>query len=671
MKLTRRQLKRLISESFSIRKTLFVFDFDDTLAHTDSMVRLERDNEITDLDSGAFAAYAFQPGDQLDFTDFNRVSGKLIANTLAILNNAQRSGQDIVIITARPPGAVPGIQQFFADNNMESPPIYATSGSANKLPVMRNLLVQGDYDHVIVYEDCMKNIEKLGDVVRDMGVSYSAICIDHNTTMRKIYEGNMKITRRHLRRLIESVFIGSPDGTLYSPDDVRAARERGRAKDAQALGKDPRLDPLFQSDDIANRRMGRELAITLGHQPELSDIETLAVDDLDSRLVDASMDDYREQSKDVSDRKIHHDIIQQFRKYLLSDAAQNRVKTLAADAVKYPQHYRLSSPKISWIYSFINAISGFNLDARLEPHVGRDEGGYIKRWHKKELAPILKQMAEEKFPDEYIDILRREMKGEKFPLTIIESQIRKLIREAFIAGDDVSDPDNVQAADIAYGNVTHKAPKSIDKYRASVGKPPIGDQIMSDDPAQAIELGMAVNPDMFTDHENIAAQLPADDRKAEDPLDKKTARNQPRYLDGRPADSYTMTVDLEDGMVVEIPFVEYEDWLEAAINPKTPDAYRLDTLMYYYQEIKDAEKLDDSTAKNYALSDLRFEYGRIKEGALAYIRNNYNTHLTLSDNFISIKLNPTFKRGEAALMMGEELLRKFNSTPSSHRRRIN
>jgi hypothetical protein len=254
-------------------------------------------------------------------------------------------------------------------------------------------------------------------------------------------------------------------------------------------------------------------------------------------------------------------------------------------------------------------------------------------------------------------------------MKIKRKELRRLI-EAFIAGDDVSDPDNVQATDIAYGNVTHKAPKSIDKYRASVGKPPIGDQIMSDDPAQAIELGMTVNPDMFTDHEKIAAQLPADDRKREEPLDKRTARWQARYLDGRQADSYTMTVELEDGMVVEIPFVEYEDGLEHVINPQTPDAYRLATLVYYYQEIKDAEKLGDSTTKNYALPDLRFEYGRIKEGALAYIRNNYNTHLTLNDNFISIKLNPAFKRGEAALMMGEELLRKFNSTPSSRRRRI-
>ena len=235
--------------------------------------------------------------------------------------------------------------------------------------------------------------------------------------------------------------------------------------------------------------------------------------------------------------------------------------------------------------------------------------------------------------------------------------------EAFIAGDDASDPYNVQTGERAYKNVQYKAPKSIDKYRASVGKPPIGDQIMSGDPAQAIELGMTVNPDMFTDHEKIASQLPADDRKAEEPLNKRTARYRARYLDGRPGDAYTMTVELEDGMVVEIPFVEYEDGIEAAVNPKTPDATRLGALVYYYQEIKDAEMLGDSTTKNYALPDLRFEYTRIKEGALAYIRNNHNTQLNLHDNFISIKLNPTFKRGEDALMMGEELLRKFKSTP--------
>ena len=246
-------------------------------------------------------------------------------------------------------------------------------------------------------------------------------------------------------------------------------------------------------------------------------------------------------------------------------------------------------------------------------------------------------------------------------MKITRKELRRLI-ETFIAGDDVHDPDNVQATDIAYGNVTYKAPKSIDKYRASVNKPPIGDQLMSDDPVQAINLGMAANPDMFTDHEKIAAHLPTDDLKREKPLNKRTARYRARYLDGRPGDAYTMTVELEDGMVVEIPFVEYEDGIEAAVNPKTPDADRLGSLMYYYQEIKNAEKLGDETLKNHALFDLRFEYTRIKEGALAYIRNNHNTQLNLHDNFISIKLNPAFKRGEDALMMGEELHRKFAST---------
>ena len=284
MKLTRSQLRRLIRESFSIRKTLFVFDFDDTLAHTDSMVRLERDSELTDLDSGAFAAYTFQPGDQLDFTDFNRVSGKLIANTLAILNNAQRSGQDIVIITARPPGAVPGIQQFFADNNMESPPVYATSGSANKLPVMRNLLVQGDYDHVIVYEDCMKNIEKLGDVVRDMGVSYSAICIDHDTTMRKIYEGNMKITRRQLRRLIAESISDIKSGPVG-----QVPYEHPKTKLSRAAGDEhaEKLALLLKSDDEENRVMGDDLADTLGYESEFG---SFAEDEFEHNVRMASKD---------------------------------------------------------------------------------------------------------------------------------------------------------------------------------------------------------------------------------------------------------------------------------------------------------------------------------------------------------------------------------------------
>jgi hypothetical protein len=195
---------KIIKEQVRPRKTLFVFDFDDTLAHTDSVVRLQRGGEVSDLDSGAFASYEYQPDDQLDFSDFGRVDGQLIASTLAILNDIQRKGKDAVIITARPPEAIGGIQKFFTDNNMASPDIYATAGSANKPQVMMNLLTSGDYNHVVVYEDCMKNIEKLGDIVRQQGIEYSAICINKDTTMRKVHqEATMKLTRQQLTTIIK------------------------------------------------------------------------------------------------------------------------------------------------------------------------------------------------------------------------------------------------------------------------------------------------------------------------------------------------------------------------------------------------------------------------------------------------------------------------------------
>ena len=189
----------------------------------------------------------------------------------------------------------------------------------------------------------------------------------------------MKLTRKELRKLTESVFVSSPDGTLYSPDDVRDARDTGREKDAQALGKNPKLDTLLKSDDVATRKQGRELATTLEYQPELTDIEMLAIDDLDPDLVSYGRSDDQEITKDVRDRKVHHDIIQQFKKYLSSDAALNRVKKLIAYYLKYPHPSYQSGQPISWALDLITPTSGFNLDARLEPHIFRDIGGYIKR----------------------------------------------------------------------------------------------------------------------------------------------------------------------------------------------------------------------------------------------------------------------------------------------------
>ena len=70
-----------------------------------------------------------------------------------------------------------------------SPPVVATAGSAGKMPWLMNRLESGDYDRVVVFEDCEKNIRSLKQTVEqynsqtNASVVYSAMCILHDQTM--------------------------------------------------------------------------------------------------------------------------------------------------------------------------------------------------------------------------------------------------------------------------------------------------------------------------------------------------------------------------------------------------------------------------------------------------------------------------------------------------------
>ena len=195
MNLTTNQLRTIIKEELKNflaevlgARSLFIFDFDDTIARTDSKVFLTRDGEKIVMDSPTFAKYEYQEGDELDFSDFNRVEADIIPQTLAILDDAMEKGHKVAVVTARSPGAIEGIKQFFRQNRMTPPDIYATAGSEGKPPVLRDLLEQGTYGRVIVYEDCRKNIESLKPVADEMGIPYTAICVEKNAQMRKVYE---------------------------------------------------------------------------------------------------------------------------------------------------------------------------------------------------------------------------------------------------------------------------------------------------------------------------------------------------------------------------------------------------------------------------------------------------------------------------------------------------
>ena len=163
---------------------LYIFDFDDTLAITDSRVKVIRDGEEILMTSREFAHFPFNPTtDSLDFGDFSRAEGTLIKATVEEMRDAMDNSADVFIVTAR--DMAQPVEQFLKKELGQYPPVVATAGSAGKSPWLTDKLQSGQYTRVIVYEDCEKNIRSLKDIADSFGVQYTAMCILPDQSMVK------------------------------------------------------------------------------------------------------------------------------------------------------------------------------------------------------------------------------------------------------------------------------------------------------------------------------------------------------------------------------------------------------------------------------------------------------------------------------------------------------
>lgn len=188
--------------------SLYIFDFDDTLANTNSHVRVIRKNGAVDrLDSRQFASYRPIPGDELDFTEFTEASGTLIDDTVDELESAitEHGVGNVYIVTARSESRP--VEQFLQSMGVSVPAVVATAGSEGKATWLTKQLELNNYTSVYVYEDCRKNITMLKDIVeayndafpKKPDVSYNAICILPGGGQQKIES----MVRGYIRLLLE------------------------------------------------------------------------------------------------------------------------------------------------------------------------------------------------------------------------------------------------------------------------------------------------------------------------------------------------------------------------------------------------------------------------------------------------------------------------------------
>ena len=148
--------ERVINEG----KTVSIFDFDDTLAKTDSWVYVKtKDGMEKQLDPAEFAVYRPKKGEEFDFRDFDRKlrNPRLIKKNVDLLKKQLNiGGRKVTILTARRLGAP--INHFFKTIGIQ--PYVVPLGDANpqkKADYIEREIKKG-YTTVYFMDDSPKNI---------------------------------------------------------------------------------------------------------------------------------------------------------------------------------------------------------------------------------------------------------------------------------------------------------------------------------------------------------------------------------------------------------------------------------------------------------------------------------------------------------------------------------
>jgi len=143
-------------------RTLRVFDLDDTLVKTTSYIYVNhKDGKTTKLDPSAYAVYNAKPGDEYDFSDFNKLlqKPKVIKQNLDLLKRMLSNPQKkVTILTARKL-AFP-IKKYFKDTHGLDVYVVAlgSNNPQDKADWVEKHIKKG-YSSIAFMDDSKKNID--------------------------------------------------------------------------------------------------------------------------------------------------------------------------------------------------------------------------------------------------------------------------------------------------------------------------------------------------------------------------------------------------------------------------------------------------------------------------------------------------------------------------------
>lgn len=169
----RRYLAETKAQTSLVESKLRIFDFDDTLARTDSkIVLLKNDGSRLEQTPGEWAVYKPQPGDEFDYSQFRGplINPKEIKEYTRILRGmigVTSPGRKNVILTARDSQARQGILDFLRDINVDASKLeLITLGSSDPMDKARYIegKIGEGFDDVMFFDDSEKNIKAVNSL---------------------------------------------------------------------------------------------------------------------------------------------------------------------------------------------------------------------------------------------------------------------------------------------------------------------------------------------------------------------------------------------------------------------------------------------------------------------------------------------------------------------------
>lgn len=167
-------IQKITEARFPFSKKVRVFDFDNTIANTNSsvVIRHKTTGEVlSKLSSADFARYSPKPHETPDFSEFGKViNPRAIPQIQSIMANLAKKKRPYIVLTARPQSSSRDIIRYLKNQGLHTRGVkvvgLGTSDPTAKARHLQGMLSTGRYTHLEFFDDHHENVKHVARLTK-------------------------------------------------------------------------------------------------------------------------------------------------------------------------------------------------------------------------------------------------------------------------------------------------------------------------------------------------------------------------------------------------------------------------------------------------------------------------------------------------------------------------